>query len=120
MPARLSPLCAASRSSNARSWSSSNSNFGRVATRSRFGERLGEFECGARNCEPPLYHWVALRAVAHHAAIFERDPVGIFEINRPRPSVVDDFCRLDTLAAQFVALLHQRSRRPGLESKMVE
>ena len=34
--------------------------------------------------------------------------------------MVDDFCRLDTLGPQLVALLGQRSRRAGLESKMIE
>ena len=34
--------------------------------------------------------------------------------------MVDDFCRLDTFGPQLVALFGQRSRRAGLESKMIE
>jgi hypothetical protein len=39
---------------------------------------------------------------------------------RPRPSVVDDLCRLDTFGAQLVTLLRQPIRRAGLEGKMIE
>src|SRR3954467_5171074 len=97
----------------------SNSHFGSVASRSRFAERVGEFQCAEWHSELAVHHLVAAGKLADDAAILERDPVGIFEIDRPRPSVVDDFCRLDTLTTQFVTLLRQRSRRPGLESKMI-
>src|SRR6516164_4375024 len=120
MPARRSSPRAANRSSNARSWSSSNLRLGSVAGRSRFGEGVGEFQCGAPHRECSVHRRITLRAATDHAAIFERDPVGIFEIDRPSPPVVDDFCRLNALGTQFVALFGQRSRRAGLESKMIE
>ena len=34
--------------------------------------------------------------------------------------MVDNFCRLDTFGSQLIALFGQRSRRAGLESKMIE
>jgi hypothetical protein len=50
----------------------------------------------------------------------KRDAIGIFEIDRPSPSVIDDVGGLYALAAQFVTLLRERRPRPGLEGKMLE
>jgi hypothetical protein len=67
-----------------------------------------------------VHHLVTVGKLADDAAILERDAVGVFEIDRPRPSVVDDFCRLDTFGPQLVALFGQLSHRAGLESKMIK
>src|SRR6516225_9964885 len=120
MPARRSPPRAANRNNNARSWSSSNSHLGSVASRSRFGEHVGEFQCGARQCELTVFQCSGLGPIADQAAIFERDAVGIFEVDRLGRAVIDDVGGLDTLAAQFVTLPRELSRRAGLESKMIE
>src|SRR6516162_3418697 len=120
MPARRSPPRAANRNNNARSWSSSNSHLGSVASRSRFGEHVGEFQCGARQREFTVLQCAGLGPIADQAAIFERDAVGIFEVDRLGRAVIDDVGGLDTLAAQFITLLRQRSRRPSLEGKMVK
>jgi hypothetical protein len=57
---------------------------------------------------------------AHHAAIFKRQAVGIFEIDRPSPSVVADIGDFDALGAELIALVGQSGRRPCLAGKMIE
>ena len=91
-----------------------------AAGRSRFGERVGKFQCGARQREFTVLQCAGLGPIADQAAIFERDAVGIFEVDRLGRAVIDDVGGLDTLAAQFVTLPRELSRRAGLESKMIE
>src|SRR6516162_3111649 len=89
--------------------------------RRHFGaERVIEVERTARNRETLLHHCVVLGKVTHHAAVLERQTVGIFEVDRLSPSVIDDVGDLYSLVAQLIPLLGQRSRRTGLESKMIE
>src|SRR5262249_5333397 len=55
-----------------------------------------------------------------HAAIFERQAVGIFEVDRLSPTAIGDAGRLDPSGAQLVAPLGQSRWRTGLEGKMIE
>src|SRR5262245_56045336 len=79
-----------------------------------------QFESAARDRETLLHPRVVLGEITHDAAILERQAVGIFEIDRLSPSVVDDVGGLDAPGAQFVALGGESSRRAGLERKMIE
>src|SRR4029077_12571491 len=63
---------------------------------------------------------VVLGEIAHHAAIFERQAVGIFEVDRLSPAVIDDVGGLDAFGTKLIALLGESSRRTGLERKMIE
>src|SRR6516165_9831520 len=87
---------------------------------SRFAERVAEFQCGAWQREFTMHQCSGVGSIADQAAIFERDAIGIFEIDRLGPAVIDDVGGLYTLGAEFVAFVRERSRRPGLESKMIE
>ena len=89
--------------------------------RGHFGaERVIEFERAPRDREALLHPRVILGETAHHAAIFERQAVRIFKVDRLSPLVIDDVGDLYPLGAQFVALLRQASRRAGLEGKVIE
>jgi hypothetical protein len=83
-------------------------------------QSLAEIQGGEPHCECSVHHYVALRTVADHAAIFERQPIRIFEVDRLSPLVVDDVSDLHALGAQLIALFGQSSRRTRLEGKMIE
>jgi hypothetical protein len=82
--------------------------------------RVAEFQRGALDREFPVLRRGVLAGIANHAAVFKRQAVGILEVARLSPSVIDDFGRLYALGAQLVALLCQRGRRAGFERKMIE
>jgi hypothetical protein len=89
--------------------------------RGHFGaDRVAEVQRGARHRECSPHRRLTLRTVADHATIFERQAVRIFEVDRLGPLVVDDVGDLNALGAEFVALLHQGSRRAGLEGKVIK
>jgi hypothetical protein len=89
--------------------------------RGHFGaDRVAEVQRGARHGKCSAHCRVTLRTGADHAAIFERQAVRIFEVDRLGPLVVDDVGDLYALGAQFLALLRQGSRRAGLEGKVIK
>src|SRR5262245_48541321 len=81
----------------------------RAAGRSRRGlfgaERVVEFERAARDREPLPHRRIVLGEITHRAAIFERQPIGVFEVDRLSPAVIDNVGGFDALGAQLVALL---------------
>src|SRR5262249_6750030 len=74
----------------------------------------------SRDRETLLHRRVIFGQIAHHATILQRQAVGIFKVDRPSPTVIDDIGDLDAFGAQLVAFLGQSRRRTGLESKMIE
>jgi hypothetical protein len=82
--------------------------------------RVAEFQRVARDREFPVHRRDVLAGISNHAAVFKRQAVGILEVARLSPSVIDDFGGLYALGAQLVALLCQRGRRAGFERKMIE
>src|SRR5882757_1672387 len=82
--------------------------------------RVFEFQRGAPYRATLLHPCVAFVEIAHHAAVFELQAVGILEVDRFAPSVIDDIRDLHALGAQLVALVGQGSVRAGLEGKMIE
>src|SRR5258708_30603437 len=73
-----------------------------------------------RNLEALLHRGVVQGEVAREAAVLERHPIGILEVDRFRPSVVDHVGHLHSLVDQFPALVFERRRRPGLEGEMIK
>jgi hypothetical protein len=70
--------------------------------------------------ETLLHRRIIIGEIAYHAAIFERQAIGISEVDRLSPSMIDDVGDLYSLNAQLVALLGQRRRRTGLEREVIE
>ena len=83
-------------------------------------EGIVEFQRAARDRETLLHRRVVLGQIAHRAAIFERQAVRIFEVDRLRPTVIDNVGGLYSLGAQLVALLGEPRRRTGLEGEVIE
>src|SRR5271156_842457 len=73
-------------------------------------DRVAEFQRSAPYCECSLHHCLTFGTVADRAAILERQAIGIFEVDRLSPAVIDDVGDLYALVAQLVALLCQCSR----------
>src|SRR5271165_7165742 len=73
-----------------------------------------------RQLETRLHHGVVSPEFACQAAKLEHQPVGILEVDRLRPRMIDYFSHFHALADQFVALLAQSRFVARLESEMVE
>ena len=56
-------------------------------------------QCGVARRERLRHRRLVLRAAAGHAAVLERQPVGIFEIDRLGPSVIDDIGDVYSISA---------------------
>src|SRR5216684_8736755 len=73
-----------------------------------------------RHLEARLNLRVVFVEFACQAAVFEHQTVGVVEVNRFRPAVVDHLGDFDALLLEFLALLIQSGFAARLERKMIE
>src|SRR5713101_7948134 len=73
-----------------------------------------------RHLEPRLNLRVVFVEFARQAAVFQHQAVGVVEVNRLGPAVVDHLRDFDALLLEFLALLIQSGFAARLERKMIE
>lgn len=78
-----------------------------------------ELQGSMRQCKAFLHRRIIFSQTAHHAAVLEGQTVGIFEIDRLGPSVIDDVRNLNAFGNQCVALLDQARLTAGFESEVI-